>query len=85
MGIGVSNVQVEPGQRTEKELIGEISDGLYISFASLAPDPASGEVSATVDFGFKIVNGQLAYPVKTAMVGGDGFTMLSAIDAVSSD
>lgn len=85
VGIGVSNLQIEPGQRTEKELIGEISDGLYISFASLAPDPASGEVSATVDFGFKIVNGELAYPVKTAMVGGQGLTMLSAIDAVSSD
>ncbi|MEN6544725.1 MAG: metallopeptidase TldD-related protein, partial [Armatimonadia bacterium] len=85
VGIGVSNLQIERGQRTEKELIAEISDGLYISFASLSPDPASGEVSATVDFGFKIVNGELAYPVKTAMVGGHGLTMLSAIDAVSSD
>lgn len=85
VGIGMSNLQVDRGLRTEKELIGEISDGLYISFASLSPDPASGEVSATVDFGFKIIDGELAYPVKTAMVGGDGLTMLQAIDAVSSD
>jgi PmbA protein len=85
VGIGVSNLQVTPGARTEQELIAEISDGLYINYAGLAPDPASGEVSATIDFGFKIIDGQLAYPVKTAMVGSDAFEMLAALDAVSSD
>lgn len=85
VGIGVSNLRLGLGNCTEAELIAEIEDGLYISYAGLAPDQASGEVSATVDFGFKIINGELAYPVKTAMVGSDVFTMLAALDAVSSD
>ncbi|MEI6502530.1 MAG: metallopeptidase TldD-related protein, partial [Armatimonadota bacterium] len=53
--------------------------------AETSPDQASGEVSATIDFGFRIINGECAYPVKTAMVGSDVFEMLGAIDAVSSD
>ena len=85
VGIGVSNLQVTPGTVPERELIADIADGLYINYAGLAPDQASGEVSATVDFGFKIINGECAYPVKTAMVGSDAFEMLGAIDAVSSD
>ena len=39
----------------------------------------------TVDFGFKIENGELAYPVKNTMIGGDIFELLGQIDAVSSD
>lgn len=85
VAIGVSNLQVKPGTRPERELIADIEDGLYINYAGLAPDQASGEVSATIDFGFKIINGECAYPVKTSMVGSDVFEMLGAIDAVSSD
>lgn len=85
VAIGVSNLQVTPGERPEQELLRDIEDGLYINYAGLAPDQASGEVSATVDFGFKIINGECAYPVKTAMIGSDVFEMLGAIDAVSSD
>lgn len=85
VAIGVSNLQVTPGTVPERELIAGISDGLYISYAGLAPDPASGEVSATVDFGFRVIDGECAYPVKAAMVGSEVFEMLGAIDAVSSD
>jgi len=85
VGIGPSNLQVALGDRPETELIADLDDGLYINFAGLAPNPASGEVSATVDFGFRIIGGALAYPVKMAMVGSDAFTLLRAIDAVSSD
>lgn len=85
VAIGVSNLQVTPGTVPERELIADIKDGLYINYAGLAPDQASGEISATIDFGFKIINGECAYPVKTSMVGSDVFEMLGAIDAVSSD
>jgi len=85
VGIGVSNLQIALGDRPEAELIADLDDGLYINFAGLAPNPTSGEVSATIDFGFRIIKGELAYPVKMAMVGSDAFTLLGAIDAVSSD
>mgnify|MGYP001080284565 CR=1 FL=1 len=85
VGVGVSNLQVATGERTEAELIADIDEGLYIAFGGLQPDGASGDISATVDFGFKIENGQLAYPVATTMIGTDVFEMLRHLEAVSSD
>jgi PmbA protein len=85
IGIGPSNLQVDRGPQTEAQLIAEVKDGLYVNFGGLTPDGASGEVSATVDFGFRIINGELIHPVKTAMVGSDAFELLQHADAVSSD
>jgi len=85
VGISFSNLQIARGVRTEAELISEIEEGLYIAHGELHPEGASGDISATVDFGFKIEGGQLTYPVATTMVGSDAFEMLANIDAVSSD
>lgn len=85
VGIGVSNLHIIPGDRTERELISDIDEGLYIDYGGLQPDGTNGDISATVDFGFKIEKGELAYPVATTMVGSDVFEMLGNIDAVSSD
>jgi PmbA protein len=85
VGIGAGNLQIDRGTRTEARLIGEIKDGLYINYGGLTPDGASGEILATIDFGFRIINGELAYPVKTAMVGSDADELLQQIDEVSSD
>ena len=85
VGIGFSNMQVLPGDRTEQELIADVEDGLYVNLGGITPDTASGDISGTVDFGFLIENGELVCPVHTAMVGSDAFEMLRNIDAVSSD
>jgi len=85
VSIGTANLQVDRGGLTEAELIAQIDDGLYISYGGLEPDSSTGDVSATVDFGFRIQNGELVYPVKTTMIGSNIFELLQAIDAVSSD
>jgi len=85
VGIGASNLRVQLGDKTEAELVSEVDEGLYLSYAHLAPNSVTGEVSATVDFGFKIENGELAHPLSTTMIGSDGFELLGGIDAVSSD
>jgi len=51
------------GDKTEAELIAELDEGIYINAAGLSPDPVTGDVSATIDFGFKIEDGKLAYPI----------------------
>ncbi len=85
VGIGTANLQVALGSRTEAELISELDEGLYVTYGGIQPEGASGDISATVDFGFKIENGQFAYPVSTTMIGSDALEMLGNIDAVSSD
>jgi PmbA protein len=85
VGIGFSNLQVALGDRTEAQLIADIDEGLYVNVGGLQPESATGDISATVDFGFKIEKGRLAYPVKTTMIGSNVFEMLERIVAVSSD
>lgn len=85
VGIGFTNLAVTPGAETEKQIISSVKDGLYICMGSLSPNPVTGQVSGTVDFGYRIENGEIAYPVENVMIGGDIFELLSSIEAVSSD
>lgn len=85
IGIGPTNLLIHPGARPEKALIAEMDEALYINAAELSPDSVTGDISASVDFGFKIENGEIAYPVTNAMIGGHIADVLGRIDAVSSD
>ncbi|MEA3403768.1 MAG: metallopeptidase TldD-related protein, partial [Armatimonadota bacterium] len=85
VSISPSNLQVQPGERPEAELIAEIDDGLYIAYAGIAPNTITGEVSTTADFGFHIEAGELAAPLATTLIGSTGEELLGGIDAVSSD
>ncbi len=84
-GIAPTNVFITLGDKTASEIISEVAEGLYINLGSLSIHPASGDISTSVDFGYKIDNGKLAYPVANAMVAGNVFELLANLDAVSSD
>ena len=84
-GISPTNVNPQLGDRTAAQIIGDTKEGLYIPDGGIMPNPASGDFSTTVDFGFKIENGRLAYPVKNTMIAGNMLTFLHGLDAVSSD
>jgi PmbA protein len=86
-GKAVSSTNVNPrlGDTLAADIIRDTKEGIYITLGSLEPKLASGEVSSTVDFGFKIENGELAYPLKSTMIGMNAFDMLANIDVISSD
>jgi PmbA protein len=84
-GCAPTNLRPQLGELTAAEIIAGVERGLYINSASIAPNPSSGEVSAMVDFGLAIEDGQLSYPVANVNVAGHVFEMLADIDAVSSD
>jgi PmbA protein len=84
-GIGTTNVRPSLGSMTADEIIKDTKEGLYINSGGLYPNSVTGEISATVDFGFKIENGKLAYPVQSTMIGVNMLDLLKNIDAISSD
>lgn len=84
-GIAPSNVRPGLGKMTAAEVIKDTREGLYINMGSLSPNSVTGEISATVDFGFKIENGELAYPVKSTLIGASMIELMKSIDAISSD
>ncbi len=84
-GISPTNLRLVPGEKSAKELIAEIDNGVYLELGGLSPDPVSGDISTNLDFAFKIENGELAYPIANAMIAGNLLEMLNNIDAISSD
>ncbi len=84
-GIGPANVVPALGTIPARDIIAQVDRGLYINMGSLSPDGTTGEVSASVDFGFLIENGEITRGVSSTMIGMNGFEMLANIDAVSSD
>ncbi len=84
-GISATNVNPRLGPRLAAELIAEIDDGIYLAAGGPNTDSTTGQFSSTVDFGFKIEKGELAYPIRNAAMGGSFLELLAALDAVSSD
>lgn len=84
-GISPTNIRPSLGSMTADEIIEDTKEGLYINRSGLSPNSVTGDISATVDFGFKIENGKLAYPVQNTMIGVNILDLLKSIDAISSD
>ncbi len=80
-----SNIVPKLGNMTGDEIVRDTKNGLYVNMGGISPNPTTGDVSSAVDFGFKIENGELAYPVTSSMIGGSFLEMLMNIDAISSD
>jgi len=84
-GISPTNLRPALGERPAADILREVREGIYLESGELRADPASGDISASIDFGFLIRDGQLVHPVESAMIGGNIFDLLAHLDAVSSD
>lgn len=84
-GITPTNLRVALGDRPAAAIIADTADGVYVEPGSIAPDSVTGDVSAPIDFGFRIQDGRLTHPLVNCVVGGTVWEVLDRIDAVSSD
>ena len=84
-GIAPTNLRPALGEKTAAEIIKEVKEGIYLESGEIRADPASGDISASIDFGFYVKDGQVQYPVESAMMGGNILDLLTRLDAVSSD
>jgi PmbA protein len=84
-GVSPTNVNVTLGTRPARDLIAEIDDGIYLASGGPSPDGTTGDFSTTVDFGFRIEKGELAYPLRNAALGGSFLALLAGLDEISSD
>ncbi len=80
-----TNVIPKLGEKTANEIISEVERGLYVEMGGFMPDMQTGEISATVDWGFWIERGKFVFPVKNTMVAGNAIELMCKIDAISSD
>jgi len=84
-GVAPTNVIPELGTFPASEIISDTQEGIYVNMGHVSPHPVNGEISATIDFGYKIEDGELAYPLRNTMLGINVFDLLNNLDAISSD
>jgi PmbA protein len=86
LGVGLTNLYVEPGTYTLEDLVKSIDKGLYVTevMGMHTANPISGDFSVGAT-GFWIEMGERAYPVREITLAGNILDLMKYVDAVGSD
>jgi PmbA protein len=83
--IGAGNFYLAPGQFTPEQIIGGVSDGLYVTETmGFGVNLVTGDYSQGAA-GLWIENGELAYPVEEITIAGNLKDMYQNISAIGND
>lgn len=82
-----TNLHFLAGSESADGLIREVDEGLLVNSVQGAhtSNPASGEFSVVATPCWKIENGEIAYPVKGAMLAGDVFNLLANVSGLADN
>ena len=84
-GIRPVNAIIKKGKDSLLDLVGEVDKGIYLVNTGDAPNMLTGDVSSMVSIGYYIENGEIKYPVKETLIGGNMLDMLKNIIKVGSN
>jgi len=87
-GPGVSNVIVEPGEKSAAQLVADTKKGILVlhTAGGSMGNTRGGELSAAAAYALKIENGEVVGRVKDCIFAGNVFEMLGPrLRAISSD
>jgi len=84
-GTGAGNFYLEPGTMTPQELIGDVTQGLYVTETmGFGVNLVTGDYSQGAS-GLWIENGELTYPVEEITIAGNLKDMYRNISAIGND
>lgn len=87
LGLGPSYLVIEPGERSQEEIIASMDKGVYIKgFQGLHSglNAVSGDFSLPAE-GFYVEEGQIVHPVDQVVLSGNYFKLIKDILELSSD
>ncbi len=84
-GIRPVNAIIKKGKDSLLDLVGKVDKGIYLVNTEDAPNILTGDVSSMVSIGYYIENGEIKYPVKETLIGGNMLDMLQNITKIGSD
>lgn len=69
------------------KIISEITDGIFIyeALGAHTANHITGDFSLSINKGFKIINGEIAYPAKNAMFAGNVFELIKNVSCFGDD
>ncbi|MEM2917200.1 MAG: TldD/PmbA family protein [Candidatus Bathyarchaeia archaeon] len=85
--IGPTNFVVSPGKASEEAIIEDVKNGIYTKYfiGAHTSNVESGVFSIMPYCAFKIEKGEMKYPIKEAMVGGDILSLLKNVGAIANN
>jgi len=85
--VAPTNVVIKPSRTSFDSMMSGIKDGMiiYEAMGAHTANPITGDFSLAIANGFKIIDGEIAYPVKNAMFTGNIFDLLKNVSVVASD
>ncbi len=85
-GVGVTNIYINTGGSSGKELVKSLRKGIVIlgAMGVHTANPVSGDFSVGIS-GLWIENGEAAYPIKEAVMSGNILDMFKKVEAVGND
>jgi len=85
--IEATNFHVLPGTKSPEGLVGEVEDGLVVSYLQGAhsSNPVSGEFSVVAAPAWRICKGKIDYATRGVMLAGNIFELLKNVVAVASN
>jgi PmbA protein len=85
-GVGITNLYIEPGRISRRELLAQTKEGLYITQAmgTHTIDPVSGDYSVSVS-GHWIEQGEFVHPVRGVVISGNILDLFKNIDLIADD
>lgn len=85
--ISLTNIVIEPEATSVDNMIKEVKNGIITKdfIGTHTSNPQSGAFSIAPYCAFKIENGEIKYPIKESMIGGDILTLLKNIEIVGKD
>lgn len=85
--VGPSNIIIEPGKADFDEMVSEVKNGVVTKdfLGCHTASEESGNFSISLHCAFKIEKGEIKYPVKEAMVGGNIIELLKNTVLVGSN
>ena len=84
-GIGPSNFEILPGDKSKDKLIAEIQKGVLVTRFSGRADPVSGDFSGVAKGGYLIENGHVSRPIRGTLIAGNAFNALKTLSGVSRE
>ncbi|HEU4390432.1 MAG TPA: metallopeptidase TldD-related protein [Blastocatellia bacterium] len=84
-GVGPGNLYLQPGKHTPAQVIGSVSNGLYVTeLLGFGVNVVNGDYSRSAS-GMWIENGELAFPVQGVTIAGNLKEMLASVEMVADD
>ena len=84
-GIGAGNFFLQPGTKTAQQIIGDITEGLYVTeFLGFGVNLVTGDFSRGAS-GLWIENGEFSFPVEEITVAGNLKEMFRNVSAIGND